>query len=196
MQFNKDADAKTHVFERMELYIPGNIYQFIRHTPDKAPTLFQPPAASWSSRSSSIKEVAAEEVTITMHPATKHLSEEVLVTRTCMEDHSLLNYLTSLRKAREACMRYARTQALLKAEEARIAKEEGRELPPDSDEEGEEDEEEEEEYLDGLVPVITIAGPDGEEGNVMFAVADEGQGGKLLRKIFGKKGKMTDVEVY
>jgi len=87
-------------------------------------------------------------------------------------------------------MRHVRAQALLKAEEARLAREDGKEV------EELELEENEETVEDGLVPIITVEGPDGEEGNVLF---DEGGGGKkFLKKIFKKKkDKMPLVnEVY
>lgn len=91
-------------------------------------------------------------------------------------------------------MRYTRAQALKRAEEARLAREEGKEM---EEVELEEDAEEMFEEPDELVPVIKVEGPDGEEGNVLFA--EGGQNGKkFLKKIFRKKKDKvpTANEVY
>lgn len=58
----------------------------------------------------------AEEVTFTLHRSSPMLSEEVLISKTCLEDHMVVTYLTAFQTVRQDCMRHSTFQ---KATEAR-----------------------------------------------------------------------------
>lgn len=47
-----------------------------------------------------------EEVTFTLHRSSPMLSEEVLISKTCLEDHMVVTYLTAFQTVRQDCMRH------------------------------------------------------------------------------------------
>jgi hypothetical protein len=47
----------------------------------------------------------ADEVTFTLHRSSPMLSEEVLISKTCLEDHMVVTYLTAFQTVRQECMR-------------------------------------------------------------------------------------------
>lgn len=48
---------------------------------------------------------ASDEVTFTLHRSSSMLSEEVLISKTCLEDHMVVTYLTAFQMVRQECMR-------------------------------------------------------------------------------------------
>lgn len=48
---------------------------------------------------------ASDEVTFSLHRSSSMLSEEVLISKTCLEDHMVVTYLTAFQMARQECMR-------------------------------------------------------------------------------------------
>jgi hypothetical protein len=62
-----------------------------------------------------------EEVTFTLHRSSAMLSEEVLISKTCLEDHMVVTYLTAFQTVRQDCMRQDsyRKRAAAQAAQAR-----------------------------------------------------------------------------
>ncbi|KAI9023656.1 hypothetical protein CLU79DRAFT_747580 [Phycomyces nitens] len=112
------------------LYVPGRVFQF-RRTPNKSlpkakpvPTSVSRPRASSSVNDTSIKgphqipishsepalihppnSSAYADVTFTLHQSSPLLSEEVLISKTCLEDHMVVTYLNAFQMVKQDCMR-------------------------------------------------------------------------------------------
>lgn len=115
------------------LYVPGRVYQFRRGGSKRATKLAQDiklpgtkPEPCIQRRASSSSQRRAnsntapvtpsqsepvlptgEEVTFTLHKSSSMLSEEAYISKTCLEDHAVVTYLTAFQTAREDCMRQA-----------------------------------------------------------------------------------------
>ncbi|KAG0171447.1 hypothetical protein DFQ30_000953 [Apophysomyces sp. BC1015] len=107
------------------LYIPGQVYQFRRTPKPKVksePTLARPRASSGTSQtrpSQRLPSSQSEPVLLgspsgnndndseafTLHKSSALISEEVLISKTCLEDHMLVTYLTAFQQVRQDCMR-------------------------------------------------------------------------------------------
>lgn len=106
------------------LYVPGTVYQFRRGGARDATKLAQDiklpgttneptlkRRASTTSSSSFAQQQPAEpnkeDVTFTLHKSSCMLSEEAYISKTCLEDHMVVTYLTAFQTARQDCMRQA-----------------------------------------------------------------------------------------
>ncbi|KAI8336513.1 hypothetical protein BC941DRAFT_471054 [Chlamydoabsidia padenii] len=58
-----------------------------------------------SSQSEPLLSTGIEDVVFTLHQGSALLSEEMLISKTCLEDHMLVTYLKAFQTAREDCMR-------------------------------------------------------------------------------------------
>ncbi|CAO3591783.1 unnamed protein product [Absidia cylindrospora] len=58
-----------------------------------------------TSQSEPILPTSIEDVVFTLHQGSALLSEEMLISKTCLEDHMLVTYLKAFQTAREDCMR-------------------------------------------------------------------------------------------
>lgn len=58
-----------------------------------------------SSQSEPLLSTGNEDVVFTLHQGSALLSEEMLISKTCLEDHMLVTYLKAFQTAREDCMR-------------------------------------------------------------------------------------------
>ncbi|KAI8059260.1 hypothetical protein BC940DRAFT_313991 [Gongronella butleri] len=110
------------------LYVPGRVFQFRRRTAPSASsatqskrdrrarqspnaTQQQPPQNEkhnpLSSHGPSQQKASssAKDVDFTLHESSALLSEEMLISKTCLEDHMLVTYLKAFQTARENCMR-------------------------------------------------------------------------------------------
>ena len=114
------------------LYVPGTVYQFRRSTlgtklpaqdiklpgTNKTPepklrgrasstaaTDKKKPAPFLPSQSEPVLPTKDEQVTFTLHRSSPMISEEVLISKTCLEDHMVVTYLTAFQTARRDCMR-------------------------------------------------------------------------------------------
>ncbi|CAO3596502.1 unnamed protein product [Absidia cylindrospora] len=112
---------RQEIFQKSEpryplLYVPGKVYQFRRRPPTTTgrahggKTNFNPRRHSKrhsasNSQSEPILPNSNEGVTFTLHPCSALLSEEVLISKTCLEDHMLVTYLKAFQTARQDCMR-------------------------------------------------------------------------------------------
>lgn len=67
------------------------------------PVLPHPPVSVDSK--STTAPTPLNQVTFTLHRSSPMLSEEVLISKTCLEDHMVVTYLTAFQMARQDCMR-------------------------------------------------------------------------------------------
>ncbi|CEP15884.1 hypothetical protein [Parasitella parasitica] len=63
------------------------------------------PAAAAAAAASSNTPTPVNQATFTLHRSSSMLSEEVLISKTCLEDHMVVTYLTAFQMARQDCMR-------------------------------------------------------------------------------------------
>lgn len=118
------------------LYVPGCVYQFRRGGSKQATKLAQdiklpgtspqpdpfiqrrassssqrkganPTTSPFSPSQSEPALPTGEEVTFTLHKSSSMLSEEAYMSKTCLEDHAVVTYLTAFQTARQDCMRQA-----------------------------------------------------------------------------------------
>lgn len=68
------------------------------------PVLPHPPV-SLDSKSTGGAPTPLNQVTFTLHRSSPMLSEEVLISKTCLEDHMVVTYLTAFQTVRQDCMR-------------------------------------------------------------------------------------------
>ncbi|KAG1378237.1 hypothetical protein G6F60_006652 [Rhizopus arrhizus] len=101
------------------LYVPGCVYQFRRQAkPNQHPKKFatQPLPGTTTSRRKLSESSASEPdlnlpkkedttSSFTLHRSSSMLSEEVYITKTCLEDHSVATYLNAFQAVRQDCMR-------------------------------------------------------------------------------------------
>ncbi|CEG63484.1 hypothetical protein RMATCC62417_00618 [Rhizopus microsporus] len=104
------------------LYIPGRVYQF-RRQPKPSNTHLkkfstQPLPGTTTSRRKSFASSASEPnlnlpkkedntCSFTLHHSSSMLSEEVVISKTCLEDHMVVTYLNAFQTVRQDCMRQA-----------------------------------------------------------------------------------------
>ncbi|OAD70361.1 hypothetical protein PHYBLDRAFT_148903 [Phycomyces blakesleeanus NRRL 1555(-)] len=112
------------------LYVPGRVFQF-RRTPNKPLPKVKPVATPMSRprASSSVNDTNAKgphqipishsepalihppssslygDVTFTLHQSSPLISEEVLISKTCLEDHMVVTYLNAFQMVKQDCMR-------------------------------------------------------------------------------------------
>lgn len=104
------------------LYIPGRVYQFRRQPKPSDPHLkkfsTQPLPGTTTSRRKSFASSASEPnlnlpkkedntCSFTLHHSSSMLSEEVVISKTCLEDHMVVTYLNAFQTVRQDCMRQA-----------------------------------------------------------------------------------------
>ncbi|KAF7724201.1 hypothetical protein EC973_001220 [Apophysomyces ossiformis] len=109
------------------LYIPGQVYQFRRTPKSKTESdcpAVRPRASSGTAHrkpSRNLPSSQSEPVllgqsssnndsnneTFTLHKSSALISEEVLISKTCLEDHMLVTYLNAFQQVRQDCMRPA-----------------------------------------------------------------------------------------
>ncbi|KAG1049931.1 hypothetical protein G6F43_007764 [Rhizopus delemar] len=101
------------------LYVPGCVYQFRRQAkPSQYPKKFatQPLPGTTTSRRKLSESSASEPdlnlpkkedttSSFTLHRSSSMLSEEVYITKTCLEDHAVVTYLNAFQAVRQDCMR-------------------------------------------------------------------------------------------
>ncbi|KAG1496408.1 hypothetical protein G6F47_008597 [Rhizopus delemar] len=101
------------------LYVPGCVYQFRRQAkPNQYPKKFatQPLPGTTTSRRKLSESSASEPdlnlpkkedttSSFTLHRSSSMLSEEVYITKTCLEDHAVVTYLNAFQAVRQDCMR-------------------------------------------------------------------------------------------
>lgn len=72
----------------------------------RRPSMTPPPAFLPSQSEPVLKPQQRQyEPEFTLHPSSSLISEEVLISKTCLEDHSIYTYLTAFQGVREDCMR-------------------------------------------------------------------------------------------
>ncbi|KAI8388688.1 uncharacterized protein BYT42DRAFT_560903 [Radiomyces spectabilis] len=119
------------------LYIPGSVYQFRRSNKpvSTVPSSLRPRSSSASSskstpaKPSKLTSSQSEpalflkdddqpgEVSFTLHKSSPLISEEVLVSKTCLEDHMLVTYLNAFQMVRRECMLHSNPESSEKKSE-------------------------------------------------------------------------------
>ncbi|KAI7899534.1 uncharacterized protein BX663DRAFT_478497 [Cokeromyces recurvatus] len=96
------------------LYVPGTVYQFRRASNQKRPIEKQQqqqqrrfPIPPFSSQSEPVLSTTQhkEDPSFSLHRSSPMISEEVLISKTCLEDHMVVTYLTAFQTVRQDCMR-------------------------------------------------------------------------------------------
>ncbi|KAG1474500.1 hypothetical protein G6F56_000328 [Rhizopus delemar] len=99
------------------LYVPGRVYQFRRQQrpkhslrkfstqpPSTIPLNRRKPFVS-SSSESNLNSSKETPYSFTLHHSSSMLSEEVYISKTCLEDHMVVTYLNAFQAVRQDCMR-------------------------------------------------------------------------------------------
>ncbi|ORZ08300.1 hypothetical protein BCR42DRAFT_424823 [Absidia repens] len=109
-------NRRQEIFQKSEpryplLYVPGKVFQFRRRSANNGgktnfkPRHYSKRHSASTSQSEPILPNGNEDVAFTLHPCSALLSEEVLISKTCLEDHMLVTYLKAFQTARQDCMR-------------------------------------------------------------------------------------------
>ncbi|ORX59026.1 hypothetical protein DM01DRAFT_1211570 [Hesseltinella vesiculosa] len=113
--FDIISTRRQEIFQANEpryplLYVPGRVFQFRRRPiparpPPQRRASVHEPAHPLSSHGQAHRKPSDASVDFTLHESSALLSEEMLITKTCLEDHMLVTYLKAFQTARENCMR-------------------------------------------------------------------------------------------
>ncbi|KAI9470085.1 MAG: hypothetical protein EXX96DRAFT_588740 [Benjaminiella poitrasii] len=91
------------------LYVPGRVYQFRRaakrSAEDISRTARRFPMPPFSSQSAPVLSTNKEEPSFSLHRSSPMVSEEILISKTCLEDHMVVTYLNAFQAVRQDCMR-------------------------------------------------------------------------------------------